>query len=158
MDAETPHITFKYIVSVVFNNWTGLKLALEHGMGGPFQEAKVMQLIDEITERFTAGNFLWDAAADLLQDVMDSDFSTILEDNSCNEIGYQLWELHQLYTSDMLEEITDFLSELPNTTPIQLTVPPPHTHQVQQPECPVDLEGDSPDSDEDDGWTVVKRK
>lgn len=158
MDTETPDVSFKHIISVIFNNWTGLKLALEHGMGGPSQEMKVMQLIDEITEKFAAGNFEWDVLADLLQDVMDTDFATILEDNSCNEIGYQLWELYQLYTSQRLQEIMEFLTQLPHNTPIQLTAPPTHMQQVHQAEFPVDLEGDSHDSDEDDGWTVVKRR
>lgn len=34
------------------------QLALEHQMGGPSQQAKVMQLIEEITERFSAGKKL----------------------------------------------------------------------------------------------------
>lgn len=70
--------------------------------------------------------------ADLLQDFMDLEFSTILDDNSCNEIGYQLWELYQLYTSQRLQEIMEFLSDLPSSTPIQLTAPPPRMQQVHQ--------------------------
>lgn len=62
----------------------------------------------------------WETIADTLAIIMDDEFSTVLDDNSSDEVGFQLCQLYQMYSLGNLKELSGSLSHLPNTTPINL--------------------------------------
>uniref|UniRef100_A0A1B6DBK4 Pre-rRNA-processing protein TSR2 homolog n=1 Tax=Clastoptera arizonana TaxID=38151 RepID=A0A1B6DBK4_9HEMI len=151
--------SFQEYVGIVFNNWTALKLAIEHGMGGPptVLEMKVNKIIDNISNLLVSGSE-WEDVADTLANLMDDEFSTIIEDNSSDEVGFQLFQLFQLYSAGNHQEILASISHLPITTPInirrtevQALQKPPEEVQPQNSNNVMQLE-------EDSDWTIVKRR
>uniref|UniRef100_C6ZQP9 Pre-rRNA-processing protein TSR2 homolog n=1 Tax=Ochlerotatus triseriatus TaxID=7162 RepID=C6ZQP9_OCHTR len=78
---------FKEIVENVFNRWTALLLAVEHGMGGPLGLNTAIEMINYIT-CYCTDNKKVDAydLREVMEEIMDQEFETICEDESVDEI------------------------------------------------------------------------
>uniref|UniRef100_C6ZQP8 Pre-rRNA-processing protein TSR2 homolog n=1 Tax=Ochlerotatus triseriatus TaxID=7162 RepID=C6ZQP8_OCHTR len=79
---------FKEIVENVFNRWTALLLAVEHGMGGPLGLNTAIEMINYIT-CYCTDNKKVDAydLRDVMEEIMDQKFETICEYESIDEIS-----------------------------------------------------------------------
>ncbi|XP_039300814.1 pre-rRNA-processing protein TSR2 homolog [Nilaparvata lugens] len=168
--AKTTEEKFETAVGIVFNNWTALKLCLEHGQGGNPVTAheKLLALLSEIKARFAKdANLHWSDLADMLADHMDAEFDTLLEDESENEVASHICQLFQQLTAGNDLEVTDQLTRFPVTSSIfcRQTAPAAASlaqcvamsdEQIQEASnCGVIAE--EPE-EVDPGWTVVKRR
>ncbi|PSN55589.1 hypothetical protein C0J52_04068 [Blattella germanica] len=153
---------FTTVVERVFNNWTALRLAVEHNMGG-FQSKEVaLQLVNIITEMFKKHNVSVEDIADFLIDYMDSEFQTICEDNSPDEVAAVLWQFHQKYLEGNVEFINLELSKLP-TTDNWLSKPVVQGNQQQWNKSQSDENSGQntlmeTEEEEDPEWTHVKTR
>lgn len=79
---------FKEIVENIFNRWTALRLAVEHGMGGPLGLNTAIEIIDYITCYCTENKNVdsYDLR-EVMEEIMDQEFQTICEDESVDEIS-----------------------------------------------------------------------
>lgn len=147
--------SFADVIGIVFNNWTAIKLAVEHGMGGPpaVTQHKLTDIIDSVAQTITSNNVDWYDVSDLLADAMDTEFSTILEDDSNDEVANHLCQLYQMYQTGDHPSLQAALSSLPCRTPINTVLLNSASHSV-----PMESSSDEEAPAEDDGWTVVKRK
>lgn len=102
-------------VERIFSNWTALKMAVEHGMGTAEQASCFCEYVVEfltMNERLDPT----DIAAEL-EDYMDSEFNTQLEDNSEKEVAEIV---HQFYThlrSNDVEKLSSVVEKLPALQP-----------------------------------------
>ncbi|KAL1110317.1 hypothetical protein AAG570_007850 [Ranatra chinensis] len=96
-------LTFDCVIGTILNNWTGLKMAIEHGMAGTEDVvvSKLTKMFELITQFlcYSEKKGAWDnfVLSDLLSDIMDTDYDTILEDNSADEIAADIIQFHQLW-------------------------------------------------------------
>ena len=75
-------------VGSVLRQWTALELAVFHQWGGPTSSARADDLVKEIVELFLGPERIYkDDIALLLEDYLDTNFSTICEDGSPDELG-----------------------------------------------------------------------
>lgn len=130
---------FKEIVENIFNRWTALKLAVEHGMAGQnglevssyftwvvlfsymikpdtllntFQTA--IEMVKYITDCcITNSKVDEENLVELLEDIMDQEFDTICDDNSVREISNILIRYLKMLHDGQLGQIKLELSQLP---------------------------------------------
>ncbi|XP_053679304.1 uncharacterized protein LOC128730290 [Anopheles nili] len=88
MSSLTLQSVFRIVVENVLNRWTALRLAVEHGMGGPLGLNTAIELIDYITSYCTENkNVDTIDLREVLEEIMDQEFETICEDDSTQEIS-----------------------------------------------------------------------
>ncbi|XP_063220728.1 uncharacterized protein LOC134530080 [Bacillus rossius redtenbacheri] len=146
---------FKSAVTLVFDNWTALRLAAEHNVGLPRGRDLALQFVDHVVEVFSRGGMAWEEAADMLEDAMDGQFETICDDDSPEQVGALLCRLHRLCAEGGPGAVEAELSRLPRGQP-WLTVPPvskEETPAVSQAAQSVKAEGMEVTEEE---WTQVK--
>lgn len=152
---------FEHIIGVLFNNWTALKLAVEHGMGGSFEvmQFKISDLIQNVHEclRKFGDNMCWTNISDIIEDVMDVGFDVVLEDASSDDLSKHICQLYCDWNQSMesRNKVIDELKKLPITIPIQITPVRPLREKQKKDDSSSSEESDSSSQD---GWTVVKHK
>lgn len=104
---------FRNIVESVFNTWTALRLAVEHGVGGHQGKEIALDLVDQVTNLVCKGNIGAEEIADFLIDFMDTEFQTVCEDNSPDEVAIVLWQFYQHCKAGNHNKINLELSKLP---------------------------------------------
>uniref|UniRef100_A0A182PR97 Pre-rRNA-processing protein TSR2 homolog n=1 Tax=Anopheles epiroticus TaxID=199890 RepID=A0A182PR97_9DIPT len=97
---------FRVVVENVLNRWTALRLAVEHGMGGPLGLNTAIELIDYITSYCTENKNV-DAIdlRDVLEEIMDQEFETICEDESTQEVSAVLIKYLRMLKEGKEEEV-----------------------------------------------------
>lgn len=79
---------FKQGVQSIMRQWTALELAVHHGWGGLDSANKADMLIEDVIALFLGPQRVYkDDVTLLLEDIMETDFNTICEDESCDELG-----------------------------------------------------------------------
>lgn len=98
---------FVPIIETVLNNWSGLKLCIDNGMGGdPLQVTRKLQkMIDNIHTALSQDDFY--DLVDLLEDTLDAEFDTELQDESAPEVATVLFELYKGWHEGRKEEVLD---------------------------------------------------
>ncbi|XP_052864680.1 uncharacterized protein LOC128271267 [Anopheles cruzii] len=82
---------FRIVVENVMNRWTALRMAVEHGMGGPLGLNTAIELIDYVTSYCTENkNVDSFDLREILEEIMDQEYETICEDDSIQEISVLL--------------------------------------------------------------------
>ncbi|XP_034841012.1 pre-rRNA-processing protein TSR2 homolog [Maniola hyperantus] len=120
---------FKPIVDLVFNNWTALQLAVEHGMGAPGGE-KTAQLMSVYVARYCVENVAdQNDLTEMLEDLMDEEFETVCHDNSPQEVATLLIFYLGLLKEGRHEELRNHIEAMPKcqkwlSEPIHSSVPP----------------------------------
>ncbi|XP_058798679.1 uncharacterized protein LOC131668485 isoform X2 [Phymastichus coffea] len=139
------------IIQRIFSNWTALRMTVEHGNGS----------ID------AAHSFL-------LEDVLDEDFNTRVEDDSEKEVARDILRFHNYITTNDMVTLTNELQKLP---PLQPWIIPKFKFL-----CTAKLEGNSNGNNENknnldgiigdseavksnsdmevdsEGWSVIQRR
>ncbi|XP_050100907.1 uncharacterized protein LOC126581360 [Anopheles aquasalis] len=97
---------FRIVVENVMNRWTALRMAVEHGMGGPLGLNTAIELIDYVTS-FCTDNKNIDSidVRELLEEIMDQEYETICEDDSIQEISVLLMKYLNLLKQGKTEEV-----------------------------------------------------
>lgn len=146
--------SFSNVIGIILNNWTAIKLAIEHGMAGTPAacERKLTMLFEAISTYLGSGNTEWYDLSDLLTDVLDSEFGTLLEDNSSDEVAEHLCYLHQMFLKGDAQGLIAEISKLTYQTSILITQPVQRAYSQTVSE--MNQETQETDSD---GWTVVKK-
>jgi pre-rRNA-processing protein TSR2 len=103
---------FRNIVESVFNTWTALRLAVEHGMGGHQGKETALRLVNQVTNLVCKGDVGAEEIADFLIDFMDTEFHTVCEDNSPDEVATVLWQFYQRCKAGNHNEINLELTKL----------------------------------------------
>ncbi|CAG9857517.1 unnamed protein product [Phyllotreta striolata] len=149
------------IVQQIFTNWTGLRLAVEHSMGGPNSKQAAIDCVNEVTQYcLDDPNIDQESLEDFLEDVMDEKFDTIFEDGSPKEIAALLLRFVQLLKENNVQECDEEFSKLPvaNTAWLEES----KTSNQGKSQAQSDSSSDDAESTdvpmEDDGWTVVQTK
>ncbi|KAL1453387.1 hypothetical protein WDU94_007527 [Cyamophila willieti] len=157
---------FKTVVSTVLNNWTGLKMALENGMGGPpaVSRQKLLTLIESINDILVntknPNSIEWEIISDTLADFLDDQMDTVFEDNSPDEVAVQLVHLFKLFIVPDQTNLLNAINQMKYSTPIVtnvLHVNVPVVEEDNDEAMGTDSEDEST-PEEADGWTVVKKK
>ena len=79
---------FKEGVRSVFRQWTGLELAVFHQWGGASSSDRADSLVEEVLKMFEGPDKVYkDDIGLILEDYMETQFNTILEDGSPDELG-----------------------------------------------------------------------
>lgn len=137
---------FKPIVDLVFNNWTALQLAVEHGMGAPGGE-KTAQLMSVYVARYCVENVVErEDLTELLEDLMDEEFETVCHDNSPKEVSSLLVFFLGLLKEGRHDELRNHIEALPKS---QKWLSQP-IHESVPPQCHGNPDDDTTSSDEDD--------
>jgi pre-rRNA-processing protein TSR2 len=75
-------------MSSVFRQWTALELAIFHQWGGPKPEEIITEMKDELMGMFTGPERIYkDDVSFVLEDYMESNFNTVCDDGSADELG-----------------------------------------------------------------------
>lgn len=176
--ATTPEELFRVAAGRVFNCWSALQLAVEHGMGGANGYTKAMGIIDAVVDLFkNKPNADWQEVADLLGDSMDDEFNTVCEDDSTDEVGLLLWEFYRHCCSGDRELVEQELQKLPSGNWLNkcLSQSQPSATQDESDDDSdgeavqsgpstsngqnqMDTQMDTQEEDPDPGWTQVRRK
>ncbi|XP_062554280.1 pre-rRNA-processing protein TSR2 homolog [Armigeres subalbatus] len=132
---------FKEIVENVFNRWTALRLAVEHGMGGPLGLNTAIEIIDYITCYCTENKNVdsYDLR-EVMEEIMDQEFQTICEDESVDEISAILIKYLNLLKQNK-EDIVRM--ELSRMGPCQVWIKSGNSIKMQ-------IMDDSSETDDDD--------
>ena len=158
--ASSPEV-FTKIVEAVLNSWTALRLAVEHGTGG-FQSKEVaLQLVNDIVYLFDKNeNIDVEDVADYLSDFMDSNFETLCEDNSPNEVAAVLYQFHKHYKEGNHEVIDLELGKLQKCN-IWLSKQQPSQRSSVNQTNSCDMNNETVmemEEEEDPEWTHVKSR
>lgn len=79
---------FKEGLRSIFRQWTGLELAVFHQWGGPSSTERADSLVEEVLKMFEGPEKVYkDDISLILEDYMETQFNTILEDGSPDELG-----------------------------------------------------------------------
>ncbi|KAF5306706.1 hypothetical protein FQR65_LT07261 [Abscondita terminalis] len=153
------------IVQQIFNNWTAIRLAVEHGMGGPNSPQVAEECVNYITQFcLNEPNVQISDIKEALEDILDEEFDTICEDNSPFEVASLLHRFLLLLKEGNLDQCELEYKNLPTCQswlPSQLS----HIMQSQAGED-AGQSNDTRDSvieqvtpmEEDPEWTTVKSR
>jgi hypothetical protein len=137
------------IIQRIFSNWTALKMAVEHGMGTKEQANDFCIYVDKImsmNEQLDVS----DIAAEL-DDYMDLEFNTKLEDNSETQVAA---EIHRFHSYLKLNDVQKLEEEIGKLTQIQPWIMPNTNHVAHN----ISKKEDNEMEVDPDGWTVITRK
>ncbi|KAK6995050.1 pre-rRNA-processing protein TSR2 [Biomphalaria glabrata] len=113
MASESPS-TFSNAISQLLNSWTALQLAVEHGFGGAESKEKATWMVYAIETWFKENdNIETFEVEDFLEEVCNTEFDLIIEDNSTKEIAALLCLYYRLCQGNKLEELNQRLQSLP---------------------------------------------
>ncbi|XP_014245080.1 pre-rRNA-processing protein TSR2 homolog [Cimex lectularius] len=146
-----------HYVGIIMNNWYAFTLAIDHNFAGctPREtEKKVIDFVDFISQKLAAGTDPSDFIVDL-EDVMDAEFHTLLEDDSAPAVVEALIEMHQIYQTGDLLQMEAFIRRQGKSTPIQQVFTVPEVHHRTASESVPQLHHDNVDSE---GWTQVTHR
>uniref|UniRef100_A0A1Y9H9I9 Pre-rRNA-processing protein TSR2 homolog n=1 Tax=Anopheles farauti TaxID=69004 RepID=A0A1Y9H9I9_9DIPT len=106
MSTNSLQSVFRVVVENVLNRWTALRLAVEHGMGGPLGLNTAIELIDYVTSYCTENKKVDSIdLREVLEEIMDQEFETICEDDSIHEVSGILIKYLQMLKEGKLEEV-----------------------------------------------------
>ncbi|CAH1372820.1 pre-rRNA-processing protein TSR2 homolog [Tenebrio molitor] len=89
--------SFKRVIEHIFDNWTGLKLAVDYGSAGSNSKEVATGFMNYMIEYcLNESNVDVDSIQEALDDVMDQEFDTICEDGSTKEIAILLYKFLEL--------------------------------------------------------------
>ncbi|XP_018569197.1 uncharacterized protein LOC108909362 isoform X2 [Anoplophora glabripennis] len=151
---------FTRVVQHVFNNWTALKLAVEHSMGGPNSKQTAVECMNYMVQYC-----LYEPSVDVLsieealEDILDEEFETVCEDNSPKEVAAILFKFIQLIKEGNVEQCEIEYQKLPTMNADWLNQLKTQSSQtVNDDSSSEDEQTKSQTAMEQDGWTEVKTR
>ncbi|CAF2360203.1 unnamed protein product [Rotaria sp. Silwood2] len=118
------------IIRSVFSRWTALQLSVSHSMGGPQSEAKYEAFIEAFGQYLVRNvrpsltiSAMEQDIQEYLDEILDEEFNTILDDGSSNELAKLFIRYIQLIQEGKLVDVQQELQLQQSTTPaIQMSV------------------------------------
>ncbi|KAL1517555.1 hypothetical protein ABEB36_001305 [Hypothenemus hampei] len=152
---------FTNLVSQIFNNWTALRLAVDHSMGGANSKQAALDFMNYMVQYcLYEQNIEIEGIQDALEDILDEEFETICEDDSPKQIAQILYNFVNLLKQGKTEEFELEFQKLPviNSNWLSQT----QTQNVSNNMVSEDSSSDSDENNEtpmeQDGWTEVKSR
>jgi hypothetical protein len=162
------------IIRSVFSRWTALQLAVAHSMGGSNSEAKYEAFIvafgDYLARNIRPSSAVSIADHDIqeyLDEVLDEEFSTVLDDGSSSELAQLFVRYIQLILQGKLNDIQQELQvQQSNASSIQMCVrnEDDDSSSSESEDDTIEEEGEGGESKQqsmdvdEDGWTTVHRR
>ncbi len=160
------------IIRSVFSRWTALQLAVAHSMGGSESEAKYEAFIAAFGEYLTRNirpslGIESDGIQEYLDEVLDEEFNTVLDDGSSSELAQLFVRYIHLILQGKLYEVEQELQVQQSTiVPVQMSI-----RNENDDDSSSSSSGESSEEDEkedkpkkqsmdidEDGWTTVHRR
>ncbi|KAJ8957538.1 hypothetical protein NQ318_020577 [Aromia moschata] len=140
---------FAKVVQQIFNNWTALKLAVEHSMGGPNSRQTAVDCVNYMVQYcLYEPNIDPENIQEALEDILDEEFETVCEDGSPKEIASILYKFIQLLKDGNMEQCELEYQKLPVL----------NFGMIVEDSSSSEEENNSETHMEDDGWVEVKSK
>lgn len=139
------------IIRSVFSKWTALQISVSHSMGGPQTEEKYEAFIEAFGQ-FLAHNVrpsspisvMEQEIQEYLDEVLDEEFNTVLEDGSSNELAKLFIRYIQLIHQGKLADVQQEIQAQQTTSrALQMSIRNNNEHESSS--------SSSSDIDEDDG-------
>lgn len=103
---------FKEGVGSVLRQWTALELAVHHQWGGPTSKERAEALRTEIVDLFLAPDKVYkDDISLILEDYLESNFNTICEDGSPDQVGEIFCTMWRQCIEGNYQMVTDILAK-----------------------------------------------
>ena len=117
------HSTLLPIIRSVFSRWTALQLAVDHSMGGPNSQAKYEAFIDAFGQHLIRNvrptlsvSSMEQDLQEYLDEVLDEEFNTVLDDGSSAELAQLFIRYIQLIQQGKLADVQQELQLQQATT------------------------------------------
>ncbi|CAH2005870.1 unnamed protein product [Acanthoscelides obtectus] len=105
---------FTKIVQHIFNNWTALRLAVEHSMGGCDSKQTALDFMNYMVQFcLYERNVDVGKIQEALEDILDEEFETICEDGSTQEVAVVLHKFLKLLRDGNLQDCETEYQKLP---------------------------------------------
>ncbi|XP_035999885.1 pre-rRNA-processing protein TSR2 homolog [Fundulus heteroclitus] len=156
-------------VRAVLQTWPVLQIAVDNGFGGVYGQQKADWMVDVVQQYFHDNADLQQyEVEDFLSQLMDQEFDTVVEDGSLPQVSVHLLQLFAQWQQGALQQLRNGIQTLTHSkTPrAKVVAPPTQSDEESEGESQVmECEESSPSvstrpppQDEEDGWTVVRRK
>uniref|UniRef100_A0A8D8KDB8 Pre-rRNA-processing protein TSR2 homolog n=1 Tax=Culex pipiens TaxID=7175 RepID=A0A8D8KDB8_CULPI len=143
---------FKEVVENIFNRWTALRLAVEHGMGGALGLNTAIEIINYVTCYCTENKRVdFIDLREVLEEIMDQEFQTICQDESIDEISHILIKYLNLLKSNKVDEMR---AELARMGPCEIWIKSGNRIKVQKMDDSSGTEDEEEEEDDDDDMDV----
>lgn len=150
---------FLSIIQRVFSNWTALKMSVEHGMGTNERARNFCLYVMEVL--FMNEHLDSSALATELEDYMEAEFNTELQDNSAIQVAEELLRFRRYCAEGNNDIVMSEFEKLPSVQPWIKTGLPKPTRMLS-PEnddsSASNEEGDDEMESTGSEWTEVRRK
>lgn len=168
------------IIRSVFSRWTALQLAVAHSMGGPDSEAKYEAFIDAFGQYLIrnarppiSASSLEQDIQEYLDEILDEEFSTVLDDGSSQELAQLFVHYIQLIQQGKLADVQqELLLQQAAAPAVQMSVrneneddsssssdddDDNNNNEMREEQSTNESKSQSMDVDED-GWRTVHRR
>ncbi|ENN76048.1 uncharacterized protein LOC109538849 [Dendroctonus ponderosae] len=144
----------------IFNNWTGLKMAVDHSMGGPDSKKVALEFANFMIQ--TCLNTAYvdrESVQNDLEVILDEEFETVCEDGSPREIAELVWRFILMLRAGNMEQFQEEFEKLPQVhTPWLTPVQNPQAFRCAVKESASSESSSASEVEEDDGWVQVTRR
>ncbi|XP_043101922.1 pre-rRNA-processing protein TSR2 homolog [Puntigrus tetrazona] len=172
---------FGEAVRAVLETWPVLQIAVDNGFGGAYSQQKAEWMADALQQYFMENDELQqDEVEDFISDLMNNEFDTLVDDGSLPQVAQKVCEMFQQCQQDRLTEVKEQIKQLirkksagrAKATPAK--TPAAEDDEDSEDEEAMECDGGAggasvngpvvkeqhlpPHEEEDDGWTVVRRK
>merc|ERR1711928_42928 len=140
-------------VQTVLNNWTALQLAVQHQMGGPESKAIAEWMVSVIEDFFYENdNVIGSEVADWIGEILDTEFNTVCEDGSLEEVGDNLCTYFNRIRNGKEEEVLLELGKLKGCSVLNCKADP-----TSERKAAVDNKKQPKNQPDEDGWVTVSK-
>ncbi|XP_069142514.1 pre-rRNA-processing protein TSR2 homolog [Argopecten irradians] len=186
MAASTENTLFQDAIQRVLDSWTVLQLAVNHGFGGAESREKAQWMVYAIDQWFKENkNIETYELEDFLEDIMNHEFDTIIDDGSLPRISALVCGMYRLSSEGKVAELKSKIQALPraqlhgcvaaptqeeevegdedededsvNTGGASAAAAPPPPQPTSQPREDSRSQAEEPMEEEEDGWQVVRK-
>lgn len=161
-------------VRAVLTTWPVLQIAVDNGFGGVYGQQKADWMVDVVQQYFHDNADLQQfEVEDFIAQLMDQEFDTVVDDGSLPQVSVSLLQVFSQWQQGALQQLKLTISSLTQRSGqrAKVSAPPTGTDDDSDDETQVmECESSSPSvsrtdaepcprsQDEDDGWTVVRKK
>uniref|UniRef100_UPI0037E74013 pre-rRNA-processing protein TSR2 homolog n=1 Tax=Semicossyphus pulcher TaxID=241346 RepID=UPI0037E74013 len=154
-------------VRAVLHSWPVLQIAVDNGFGGVYGQQKADWMVDVVQQYFHDNADLQQCEVeDFIAQLMDQEFDTVVDDGSLPEVSGSLQQVFSQWQQGALQQLQHTINTLKKSQRTKVTAPPTQSDddsddETQVMECesgPSVRTDPPPPQDEDDGWTLVRKK
>ncbi|XP_051758499.1 pre-rRNA-processing protein TSR2 homolog [Ctenopharyngodon idella] len=180
--ASSTRELFSEAVRAVLETWPVLQIAVDNGFGGAYSQQKAEWMVDALQQYFIDNDELQqDEVEDFISELMNNEFDTVVDDGSLPQVAQKVCVMFQQCQQGKLTEVREQINQLvekksagrAKATPAK--TPDDDDDECEDEEameCDGGAEGPSVNGaavkeqlppatsheEQDDGWTVVRRK